>query len=340
MDVHALKQHIIDNPDHIETILEKSGFHNVTDNYKQNEFRAAREEGRNPTSVRVSKDTLSAMCFSTNLKGDLITLVQAKLDLSFPKTINKVSEMIGFKLENKPFEPVTLPFGGYYKKISRLKNDDFDLETYSDDILSQYEKIPSLLFYEDGILPSVQMKYQVGYDSLSSRIVVPWWTFDGRLCGIMGRLNKRDVGSDENKWFPILPFPKSKTLYGFVENYHSIQDKGIVMIGESEKFSQQLASKGLNIGLSLGGSFLSEVQANNIKSLFPKKIIVAMDEGLEEDHSRAIAEQLKMDKFYKNIVGYIHDKNNAILPKGSKLAPSDLNKNDIKKLIENCTIWV
>ena len=341
MDVSQLKQHIINNPDHIETILEKSNFHNVTDNYKQNEFRAAREEGRNPTSVRVNKDTLSATCFSTNLKGDLITLVQNKLNLSFPQTINKIADMIGFKCDDKPRESIILPFGGFYKKIARLRNeDDIDLETYSEDILNYYEQIPNLLFYEDGILPEIQMKYKVGYDSVSGRIVVPWRNFNGQICGLMGRLNKRNIQEDELKWYPTIPFPKSKTLYGFAENYHSIREKGIVILGESEKHSLQLASKGLNVGVSLGGSFLSEIQANHIKSMFPKKIIVAMDEGLNEEHSREIAEKLKMDKFYKNSVGYIIDKENMILPKGSKLAPSDLNKNDLKKLIEKCTVWV
>ena len=46
------------------------------------------------------------------------------------------------------------------------------------------------------------------------------------------------------------------------------------MIGESEKHSMALASKGLNVGVSLGGSFLSEIQANHIKSMFPKKSLV------------------------------------------------------------------
>lgn len=341
MDVYGLKNYIIDNPDYIELILEESGFHNVVDNHRQNEYRCARESGRNPTSVRVNKDTLGATCFSTNLKGDLITLVQDKLKLTFPQTIKKIAKMIDFKSDNKPIEPVNLPFGGFYKKIQKLKDDKYiDLETYSESILEQYEQIPNLLFYEDGISTNVQQQYKIGYDSVSGRIVVPWWSFNGELCGLMGRLNKKEISDTEVKWFPIISFPKSKTLYGFVNNYHSIRNKELVFIGESEKFSLQLASKGLNVGLSLGGSFMSEIQANHVKSLFPKKIIIALDEGLEEEHSVEIANQLKMDKFYKNNVGYIYDKNNLYLPKDSKLAPSDLDKNTLQQLIKNCTVWI
>jgi DNA primase len=340
MDVYALKNYIIENPKLIELILEQTGFHYIEYNKTRNEYRCARESGRNPTSVKVNEKTLAATCFSTNLKGDLITLVQSKIYTSFPNTIKKIAEIIDFKDTGK-IEEYSLPFGGFYKNIAKLRDDDaFDLETYSDDILNRFEIIPNLLFYEDGILPEVQCKYQIGYDSVSGRISVPWRSFSGEICGVMGRLNKKELSEEDVKWFPIIPFPKSKTLYGFVENYSSIQEKRFVMLGESEKFALQLNSKGLNVGIGLGGSFISELQANNIKSLFPNTIIVGMDEGLSEEHSYEIAKQLKSDKYYKNKVGYIFDKNNLYLPKESKLAPSDLDKNSLKLLIENCTKWI
>jgi DNA primase len=340
MDVYALKNYIINNPDNIELILEETGFHYIDYNSTKKEYRCAREEGRNPTSVKVNRETLSATCFSTNLKGDLINLVQSKLYTSFPNTIKKIAEIIGFQDTVKQ-EEYSLPFGGFYKQIAKLRDDQlFDLATYSDDILNRFEMVPNLLFYEDGILPEVQTKFQIGYDSVTGRISVPWRSFSGEVCGVMGRLNKREVSDEDVKWFPILPFPKSKTLYGFVENYNSILEKKFVMIGESEKFALQCNSKGLNTGLGLGGSFMSELQANHVKSLFPETILIAMDEGLSEEHSYEIAKQCKSDKYYKNKVGYIFDKENEYLPKDSKLAPSDLDKNTLKLLINNCTKWI
>jgi hypothetical protein len=320
-------------------ILEQTGFHNIEYNKTRNEYRCARESGRNPTSVKVNENNLSATCFSTNLKGDLITLVQSKIYTSFPNTIRKIAEIVDFK-DTERVE-YSLPFGGFYKKIAKLRDDEYlDLETYSEDILNRFEIIPNKLFHEDGILPEVQQKFNIGYDSVTGRIAVPWRSFSGEVAGVMGRLNKRELTDEDVKWFPIIPFPKSKTLYGFVENYSSIVEKRLVMIGESEKFSLQCCSQGLNVGIGLGGSFISEIQANHIKSLFPNTIIIGMDEGLSEEHSYEIAKQLKSDKFYKNKVGYIFDKNNDYLPKDSKLAPSDLDKNSMKLLINNCTKWI
>lgn len=340
MDVSSLKNYIINNPEYIELILEQTGFHYIEYNKMRNEYRCAREEGRNPTSVKINEKTLAATCFSTNLKGDLVTLVQSKIYTSFPNTIKRIAEIVDFKDTGKQ-EEYSLPFGGFYKQIAKLRSDEFfDLETYSDDILNRFEIVPNMLFYEDGILPEVQNKFQIGYDSVTGRISVPWRSFSGELVGVMGRLNKKELTDEDVKWFPIIPFPKSKTLYGYVENYNSILEKKFVLISESEKGTLQLSSKGLNFGVSLGGSFLSEFQANNIKSMFPETIIVMLDEGLSEDHSMEIAVQLKSNKFYKNKVGYVYDKKNMYLPKGSKMAPADLDKNYLKKLIDDCTIWI
>ena len=78
------------------------------------------------------------------------------------------------------YKPPELPFGGFYKNIRRLSNPmDLDLETYSDDILDQFVSVPNKLFYEDGILPLTQSLFQVGYDSVSGRITVPWKSLSG-----------------------------------------------------------------------------------------------------------------------------------------------------------------
>jgi hypothetical protein len=337
MDVFALKNHIIDDPDYIELLLEKTGFHDISE--RDEEYRCAWKEGRNPTSVKVNKQTLSSTCFSMNINGDIITLIQSKLNTSFTKAIKRICEIVDFKYESK-IESFTLPFGGFYKKIAQLKSDDaLDLETYSEDILMRYERIPNLLFYEDGILPHVQDSYGIGYDADTGRITVPWYSENG-LVGIMGRLNKREVSEEENKWFPILPFPKSKVLYGFMNNYKTIQEKGFVMVGESEKSSLQFASKGLDVGVSLGGTSLSEHQANNIKGLFCKRTLVLLDEGIPEDQIRDIASKLKLPKLFKSEVGYVFDKENRFLPKGSKIAPSDLDKKKLNELIKSCTVWI
>ncbi len=336
MNIYALKQQIIDNEELIELILNDSGFTDINGEFNQgNEYRCSWEEGGNPTSVRVNKSTLSSDCFSKGIKGDIITLVSEKLNLSFTKTIDRLSRLINFEDIN---EEITLPFDGFFNEILNLVDDNFDdLETFDESILDDYLILPSERFLKDGINYEVQQKYNVGYDVTTGRIIVPWRNLEGKLVGIMGRLNKEEIEEYENKYLPIISFPKSKTIFGFSENYRSIQEQGLVIIVEPEKGVMKLESMGVNVGLGLGGSSLSTFQANNIKSLFPKRIIVGLDEGLSEEVSLNMAKQLKIDTFFENEVGYIYDAENKYLPKGSKMSPSDLPLEQFKKLIVECT---
>ncbi|MEK4122075.1 hypothetical protein [Lysinibacillus sp. FSL K6-0102] len=336
MNIYALKQQIIDNEELIELILNDSGFTDINGEFNQgNEYRCSWEEGGNPTSVRVNKSTLSSDCFSRGIKGDIITLVSEKLNLSFTKTIDRLSRLINFEDIN---EDITLPFDGFFNEILNLVDDSFDdLETFDESILDDYLILPSERFLKDGISYEVQQKYNVGYDVTTGRIIVPWRNLEGKIVGIMGRLNKEEIEEYENKYLPIISFPKSKTIFGFSENYRSIQEQELVIIVEPEKGVMKLESMGVNVGLGLGGSSLSTFQANNIKSLFPKRIIVGLDEGLSEEVSRNMAKQLKIDTFFENEVGYIYDAENKYLPKGSKMSPSDLPLEKFKKLIVECT---
>ena len=340
MDVYSLKNYLINNSEKIELILYTVGFSDVSDNFKMgDEYRCAWEEGTNPTSVRVNKLNLAASCFSHNINGDLITLVQAKLKCSFPETLKKIASIIDFTYKEE--QSYVLPFGGFFKKIKKIREQSLtEMHTYDEGILDNYCIMPSRMFIEDGIDFHVQQKYKIGYDVQTDRIIVPWRTLGGEICGIMGRLNKEEIEKYENKWFPVIPFPKGKTLFAFSENYQNIQQHSLLLIGESEKFPMSLESKGVTVGIGLGGSNLTQFQANNIKSLFPKKILVMLDEGLDEEHSRHMAEQLKVNSFYENQVGYVYDKHNLFLPKDSKLSPSDLPLEDMKRLMKHCTISV
>ena len=339
MNVSSLKQHIIDNEDTIELLLDKAGFHHISDEYSGGiEYRCALKEDSNPTSVVVNKETLYTVSYSPTMKmnGDLITLIQTKKMWTFPKTVRWIADTLNF-VETEETK-VELPFGGFFKEIMKLRDEEyFDLQMYSTDILKSYGQFPNTLFLQDGIDIDTQLRFNIGYEPLTNRITVPWKSLDGSsIVGIMGRLNKRELDEFDNKYLPVINFPKSKAVFGYSENYHSILDKGVVMIGESEKHTMQLASKGLNVGLSIGGSSISQVQANHVKSLFTEKIIIMTDEDMKEEDKIHIGESLKMDNFFTNSVYYVQDSNNIYLPKGSKMSPADLPKQDLQSLLKNC----
>lgn len=312
----------------------------ITYRNQKNELRFSREDGHNPTAMRLKLDTLKFDGFSINTHGNLYSLVMKTKHLSFPKALKYIAETLG--LEKSQFsQKIRYPFGGFYKGLMReIREPEYSMTTYDDSILNDYIGKYNLMFFKDGINFQTQQFFNVGFDIETLRITVPEYTLDGRLCGIMGRLNDSRCPKDE-RWLPIIPCSRSLTLYGYHHNYETIQQKNIVVVGESEKFVQQLHSMGSYVGLATCGCDVSEIQAKHIKALMTSKIILAYDEGLEEDQIRTQAEKLILDNaMFHNKVGYVFDRDNSILPKGSKASPSDLGKDAFLELIKNHVTYI
>lgn len=316
------------------------GYTQITYRTLKNELRFSREDGHNPTSMRLKIDTLKFDGFSINTHGNIYTLVMTTQKLSFPNALKYVAETLG--LEKREFsKKIRYPFGGFYKGLMKeIQEPEYSMTTYDESILDEYADKYNLMFFKDGINFQTQEHFNVGFDLESLRITVPEYTLDGKLCGIMGRLNDSKCSKDE-RWLPIIPCSRSLTLYGYHHNYESIQQKNIVVVGESEKFVQQLHSMGSCIGLATCGCDVSDVQAKHLKALMTQKIILAYDEGLEEEQIRSQAQKLILSNaVFHNKVGYVYDRDNEILPKGSKASPSDFGKNVFTTLMKSFIIWL
>ena len=323
----------------VREILEELEFTQLTFDACKRTFRFAREEGRNPTSMVLNLDTLSFHCFSTNSKGNLYTLIMQRKDMNFPNALKWAADYAGLDKEEYDID-IQLPFGGFFQGlVKEISEPEFSMKTYDESELDEYKGFYNTMFLKDGISFESQEKFDIGYDALSNRVTIPIYSLDNKLIGIMGRYNGKC--EKEERWLPIIPCSRSLTIYGFNENYQSIEEKGMAIIGESEKFVMQADSFGCHIALATSGCHISDTQAKHIKSMFLPKIILAYDEGLSEEDIIAEAEKLKMDnQIYKNQVGYIYDREHKYLPEGSKASPSDLGKEVFSKLVKECVVWL
>ena len=337
MDVLTLKDKLSNDSEKITYILEEAGFENIHPS-SSNQLRFNYEDGDSNSVINI--ETLSVSCFSRNIKGDIFTLIQHKKNIDFYKSFQWICKKLGYNSTYKE-KSVHLPFNGVWKKFSKVEEDS-TYEVLDENILSQYKIQGNLRFLRDGIDLQTQEKFGCFYDIESNRLGICWHDVYNRPVGIMGRYNSEDYEKDKvAKWFPIIPFSKSPHLFGLNVNRDKIIEKDVIFIGESEKFVLQLASMGLNIGVALGGNALSKQRVNLIHGLRVKNIYLMLDEGLEESHSRELAEQLKCEtRFYTNNVYYVYDKDNKYLKKGSKDAPTDLDYEDFKKLMKECSILV
>ena len=339
MNVMRVNEALSADEDVVREILEELGFTQLTFDACKRTFRFAREEGRNPTSMVLNLDTLSFHCFSTGNKGNLYTLIMQRKDMNFPTALKWAADFAGLDKEEYDID-IQLPFGGFFQGlVKEISEPEFSMKTYDESELDEYKGFYNTMFLKDGISFESQKKFNIGYDALSNRVTIPIYSLDNKLIGIMGRYNGKCA--HEERWLPIIPCSRSLTVYGFNENYQSIQEKGMTVIFESEKSVMQCHSFGCNIALATSGCHMSDTQAKHIKSMFLPKIILAYDEGLSQEDIIAEAEKLKMNnQIYKNQVGYIYDREHKYLPEGSKASPSDLGKEVFAKLVKECVIWL
>ncbi len=312
----------------------------ITYRNQQNELRFSREDGHNPSSMRLKLSTLKFDGFSINLHGNIYSLVMKTKDLSFPNALKYIARTLG--LDKDQFsKKIKYPFGGFYRGLMKeIQEPEYSMITYDESILDEYSNKYNLMFLKDGINFQTQERFNIGFDIETMRITIPEYTLNGRLCGIMGRLNDSKCSKDE-RWLPIIPCSRSYTLYGYHYNYEMIQQKNVVVIGESEKFVQQLHSMDKHTGLATCGCDISDIQAKHLKALMTERIILAYDEGLKEEQIRSQAEKLVLNNaLFHNHVGYIYDRNNLILPAGSKASPSDFGKEALTELIKNHVVWL
>ena len=342
MNVLRLNEILSGDEDKIYKILESLGYEDIVKKHTENGdyFVFANLDGDNKTAINVYLDSLNYNNYTRMAKGNIYTLVMDVKRMSFPASLEYITNVLNLDKDSLQQE-IKYPFGGFYKNLIRQSLEpEYSMKTYDDSILEEYSNKFSRLFFEDGISYDSQKEYNVGYDICSKRITIPELTLDGKICGIMGRLNDKNC-PHEDRWLPLIPCSRNLTLFGYTKNYKSIKQKDLCIIGESEKAPMQLSSFKCNVGIGTCGDDISDVQAKYIKGINASRIIVGYDEGLEEDKIRSQAEKLIVNNYlFKNKVGYIFDRNHEIMKKGSKCSPYDMGKKAFVELVKKHTVWI
>lgn len=339
MTVNVLKTNEkLQKDDNLREVIEALGFNHVRDRGDYYQF--PNLDGDNRSAISVYKQSLHYVNYTRNDSGSIYNLIMFVKKCSFPAALEFVAKVLHLNMTELSKEP-HYPFGGFYRKlVVDHQEPEVNMKTYGEDILDEYKGAFSEMFFDDHISFCTQAKYGVGYDIWSNRITIPEYTFDGKLCGIMGRLNDRDCAHEE-RWLPIVPCSRNLTLFGYHRNYEYISKKNLAVIFESEKSTMQLNSFGSKIGLSSCGCHLSSTQVRYLKGLMVDRLVLAYDEGLDEEYIREEAKKLQMNnQIINNRVGYIYDKQNDILKVGSKSSPSDLGRDAFCELMKKKVVWL
>ncbi len=333
-----MKEYLKNNPEQIEKILSYYNYHSI--NITDKEIRFAKIGGNNPSGCRIKlNDNLSATDFTTSYNGDLFSLIATHTGLTYREVLKTITTMLGKKIEGNYQSEEKSLFDGFFDTLYIPYEDEEKEVTYDESVLDKYNNGYKWFkrFTDDGILPSSQVKFNIGFDEDSNRITIPWRDSEGKLIGVIARIDN-DIPTNY-KYIPLIPFPKHKYLYGLYENKEHIKKSKEVYVFESEKSVLLGDSLNYRSFVSLGGNSISTTQVEQILKLGVNKIVVCLDEGLDVSVIKKDIKTIKDCLFMRDCkIGFILDKDNKYLPKGSKASPIDLRGEIFEKLKKECLI--
>jgi DNA primase len=338
VDKNQIKEYLKDNPEQIKTILEYIGCHHVKI-IKDKRVQSARPEGDNATSVQVSlKSNFLSTVIKTkndfeNFNGeeyqDIFTLIQYINGCNFSEAIELACKICDLKYDRsikKSSKSDSLAFLKKYKRsVGKEKLEDIVEVTYGENFKTRFIRQDCKLFYDDGIYSDTQDKFDVSYDVLDNRIVFPIRNYEGNIVSFKGRTNDVDYKiKGIPKYIYYYPIDGRFYLYGYYENYYDILSSDEVLVGESEKFVQQLDSMEIHNAVSISKKVISLEQLNRLMKLH-KDIVLCFDKDVTLEE---IYIECKKFRGLCNVY-YIYDYDNLLKAKQS---PSDCGIEIFNKL--------
>lgn len=205
---------------------------------------------------------------------------------------------------------------------------------------------PRIKDWEDeGIDYETIKKFNIRFDPISTKIVIPHYDKNNRLVGIRGRALIYEEAERYGKYMPLYiqgkmyNHPLGFNLYGLNETKENIRRTKTAILFEAEK-SVLLADMymDLNISAAVCGSNISNFQINELLELGVTEIIIAFDRQYKEYKDKECLEWMKKIKRladrHKNYVSIsvVFDTGNNL---GYRDAPIDCGKEVFNELLKN-----
>lgn len=244
------------------------------------------------------KDSLNFNCYTNCGSMDILQVIQNVLDCNLVQAINYIKDKFGF--HNSSF---------HYGFETTVHTNDIDIldalldkrqvvkkeewkpfKIIDESILGEYYNFYHKSFYEDGVSPAVLSKFEIKYDILNYRVIIPHRDKDGKLVAIRCRNLDEELVENGRKYVPImhngklLSAPTAQYFYGLYQNEENIRMCKKVILVESEKAVMQYETMfpNGNITLALSSSHLSDFQIDILKDLGVEEVIIALDKEYEK----------------------------------------------------------
>lgn len=335
--ITKIKDNLYNNEEKIRDILENLEFTKIRRMGNCYKFAWDGEGANTGVGNSLNIENLKFSSFSHKIFGDIITMVQVRRNTELSGAIKWLADFLKLDWEYKPKKDnIVLPFQGFFLEYEKVQEENYTFKTYDDSIVRKYEECGlSLYWIKDGISALTQEHFRIGYDPYSMRITIPWFDEIGRCIGFQGRLDRSEVEDWECKYLPVIPFFKGNTLYGLYQAYNDIQNKGEVIIVESEKSVLKAYQMGITNVVAIGCHSLSPRQIKIIKSL-AVDVCIAYDSDVPLEEMVEEGKNCIIDNIFFNNTVTVLDMDGL----GDKISVFDLNKEVVDKALEERRIYL
>lgn len=326
--VQELKKQLLEDPENICTLLEEFEFEHIT--LKRNEIRFARNsEGGQNIRIRLeNNDYLNVTDYARSEHCDIVSYIIKEKHTGFRTVLTAIKKILHLSDDWRPQNGKREIFGGVYSRI--INKTKPQPKTYPEEILNEYMPVGNMLWLRDGISLETQRFYDVCFDIENNGIVFPWRNEHGDIIAIKSRYNGMPPEGISKYYFPI-GGNISSSLYNYSQCYQYLYGNDVIIV-ESEKACMQAYTMGYKNVVGLGSNSLSEDQAKLIIQLQPRRIVMALDEGLEFEQTVKNIKLLKSLAVMRELKIFYWDSAMDIdIP--LKASPTDMGKEKFEEIM-------
>ncbi|MGZ9868233.1 DNA primase [Priestia endophytica] len=347
-DFQQIKYRIF-NEGRVNEVLEHLGCWNIHNEQNGKLIVGGLPDGDNDRSVQVrNNEGLSVNIRSKGINGSIFDLAsyilyEAETEEERIKSLHKakywICETLNYmefiddfykETSDKPSE--TPQYTLWLDKLKKKRTSTPQIiqnEVLDESVLEEYETIPYLKWYQEGLSLQTQRKFQIGLDIKTERVTFPIHNKQGELIGVKGRY----CGSNEDiekkyKYLYLRPCNKSIEFFNLHRALPHIKAKKEVIVLEGGKTTMYLDQWGIHNSISTEGDSLTEAQIKILEELgLDIKFIFMWDKDKGTEFIKEEAAKLKGRLKYA-----MYDSDNLLSDKDS---PSDRGKQVFMKLYKD-----
>ena len=254
-------------------------------------------------------ESKSFNCYShCGFIGSIFDVVGKILDLEFSLAFQYVCKFFNINLKDYREVSDLRTDTSFIRKFAKKKEEQITLKVHDEAVLRHFDELYHHSWIEDYISKETMRVFDIRFDILNNRIIIPHRDIEGNLIGIRCRnLNENEVAAGR-KYIPIYidrtlyNYPTHANLYGIHLTKEAIKRYKTVIIVESEKAVQQLYSYfGEDcIAVACSGSVIHSYQIRMLQELGVETVVIAVDKDFRNIGDKE--ELLYRNKVKKSIV--------------------------------------